>query len=104
MVTDTLRIERPHGSFNPCFNGFMDKWGTLYPVLKSLLGCFNPCFNGFMDKWINPMYSPLWLKLVSTLVLMDSWINGPVIHIVGSRVVRVSTLVLMDSWINGASL
>ena len=45
-------------------------------ILKADILCFNPCFNGFMDKWLtsgSPRYCDL---AVSTLVLMDSWING----------------------------
>ena len=39
---------------------------------------FNPCFNGFMDKcWEGDCYH-LESWVVSTLVLMDSWINAPV--------------------------
>ena len=68
-------VSDPVISFNPCFNGFMDKWPTLRPSLPSgarvstlvlmdswingdlirhrgyRAKSFNPCFNGFMDKW-----------------------------------------------------
>ena len=37
---------------------------------------FNPCFNGFMDKCANWREAVLNWLLVSTLVLMDSWINA----------------------------
>ena len=36
---------------------------------------FNPCFNGFMDKDILHCHLFWWHALVSTLVLMDSWIK-----------------------------
>ena len=62
--------------FNPCFNGFMDKWCYMRDREPGGLGRFNPCFNGFMDKWkIIKIFVPTSL-IVSTLVLMDSWING----------------------------
>ena len=53
----------PAQRFNPCFNGFMDKW------LEAALLCgwerpgFNPCFNGFMDKWCFPMGLSSWISL-----------------------------------------
>ena len=37
-------------SFNPCFNGFMDKDLERELVLGDYIKSFNPCFNGFMDK------------------------------------------------------
>ena len=37
-------------SFNPCFNGFMDKDILVRTFRLSHTMCFNPCFNGFMDK------------------------------------------------------
>ena len=44
----------------------------------------------------------LHLLQVSTLVLMDSWINGFQGIVVACAISGVSTLVLMDSWINGS--
>ena len=37
---------------------------------------FNPCFNGFMDKCSAIAERAATLSVVSTLVLMDSWINA----------------------------
>ncbi len=37
---------------------------------------FNPCFNGFMDKCGNARLCGGVVVAVSTLVLMDSWINA----------------------------
>ena len=37
---------------------------------------FNPCFNGFMDKCLGSLQVGLLPSAVSTLVLMDSWINA----------------------------
>ena len=37
---------------------------------------FNPCFNGFMDKCPFYCLEQACNFLVSTLVLMDSWINA----------------------------
>ena len=89
--------------------------------------CFNPCFNGFMDKCIMNAQAASPGRKVSTLVLMDSWINaaGPKFMTVwwirfnpcfngfmdkcntemwnNKKEREVSTLVLMDSWINARS-
>ena len=60
--------------FNPCFNGFMDKDKRLFGW--SMTGSsFNPCFNGFMDKDICSLFISYPFMIVSTLVLMDSWIK-----------------------------
>ena len=37
-------------SFNPCFNGFMDKDPEVMVAAEDAMFRFNPCFNGFMDK------------------------------------------------------
>ena len=64
--------------FNPCFNGFMDKDTMPLTLANSRLTGFNPCFNGFMDKDRSPQRKSEVLTMVSTLVLMDSWIKTTV--------------------------
>ena len=45
-------------SFNPCFNGFMDKEVKQQCIANGTEYGFNPCFNGFMDKECRPAGSP----------------------------------------------
>ena len=63
-------------SFNPCFNGFMDKCSSEGTEHSPKHSRFNPCFNGFMDKCSLISVLFLLISAVSTLVLMDSWINA----------------------------
>ena len=56
----------------------MDSWinGTCTEEYFNRVHGFNPCFNGFMDKWTLQQEVANQQATVSTLVLMDSWING----------------------------
>ena len=55
----------------------MDSWikTRLVPRLSAPQESFNPCFNGFMDKDIGAGTAGFCGSKVSTLVLMDSWIK-----------------------------
>ena len=66
---------RQSPSFNPCFNGFMDKDAAAATRGAITSSCFNPCFNGFMDKYKIAERLTTRLYKVSILVLMDSWIK-----------------------------
>ena len=79
----------------------MDSWIKTHNIAAEgvHICSFNPCFNGFMDKdKFLPIYAITWL-CVSTLVLMDSWIKTEHRGLRQRQWKQVSTLVLMDSWI-----
>ena len=63
-------------AFNPCFDGFMGKDSPAGSVFGAVALCFNPCFDGFMDKCRDKECKDFEMEEVSTLVLMDSWINA----------------------------
>ena len=80
----------------------MDSWINgccqhLYPGRRK---GFNPCFNGFMDKWWKARLSGRGQQLVSTLVLMDSWINGHTMLVATAMVVGFNPCFngFMDKW------
>ena len=47
----------------------------MYLLIYTSIDSFNPCFNGFMDKDEGFDFEITIEKVVSTLVLMDSWIK-----------------------------
>ena len=83
----------------------MDSWiNALYTkCIWRTVESFNPCFNGFMDKCGNNGLERTDWREVSTLVLMDSWINAQSLLHLRQWCTVVSTLVLMDSWINATT-
>ena len=85
MVSASPLITERTTCFNPCFNGFMDKWWYCIDLVKTGICGFNPCFNGFMDKWsvlklsavTKPArFNPCFNGFMDKWLFLEWWLSG----------------------------